>query len=319
MAVTKTGTQAAPLFQPASASGVASVVPPQGAQPMASDQAAAPSTPADAAPAVGPPAAAPSSMSLPQTPAVDAGKTWGNPSFTRPLNFGHRPGPDGQLIKWHPTGHLVWGDNGKALSPDQWVCMPPFQQEALKALMPPAQRDALVARLQQGQASRATRPEPSAEEAAAPSPSAGTTSADGANQAQALLAAAKSASAGRRPDGLCYAHVWKFIEQVGYGKFPKVGIPDSHSAYARNFAELVNQDPARYGLRRLNLSNPYDAPAGAIVVVGPGSPGTAHPTAGDIAVSDGQGRFFNGGEMGYGGRHNFPPGNRHLLGVYLPA
>jgi hypothetical protein len=31
------------------------------------------------------------------------------------------------------------------------------------------------------------------------------------------------------------------------------------------------------------------------------------------------GRFFNGGEMGYGGPRNFPPGNRHVIGVFAPA
>lgn len=140
----------------------------------------------------------------------------------------------------------------------------------------------------------------------------------GQAQMRQLLARAQQASVGRRPDGRCYAHVWRFIQAAGYGKLPQVGIPDSHATYARQFAECVNQDPARFGLQRLPISNPYEAPAGAIVVVGPGSPGTSHPRAGDIAVADGRGGFFNGGEMGYGGARHFPPGNGHVLGIYAP-
>jgi hypothetical protein len=58
----------------------------------------------------------------------------------------------------------------------------------------------------------------------------------------------------------------------------------------------------KHGLKRLNISNPYDAPPGAIIVVkGPGD------------------AFYNDGNMGYGGRQNFPPGNSYVLGVYVPA
>lgn len=134
-----------------------------------------------------------------------------------------------------------------------------------------------------------------------------------------LLAEARAGSAGRRPDGYCYMHVWRFIERAGYGHMPSQGIPDSHATYAKQFASYADAHLQSLGLRKLALDNPYDAPAGAIVVVRPGTPGTAHPTAGDIAVADGQGRFFNGGEMGYGGRASFPPGNRHVLGIYVPA
>jgi hypothetical protein len=135
----------------------------------------------------------------------------------------------------------------------------------------------------------------------------------------ALARVAKRASAGRRPDGRCYNHVWKFLSWIGsYGRVVQRGIPASHADYAKQFAYLVNPNPAAYGLRKLNLDNPYMAPEGAIVVVRPGTPGTGHPTAGDIAIADGNGRFYNGGEMGYGGPRNFPPGNRHVLGIYVP-
>ena len=44
-------------------------------------------------------------------------------------------------------------------------------------------------------------------------------------------------------------------------------------------------------------NNPYNAPAGSIVVVRAGTPGTANPVAGDIAVCDPP-NFWNGGAMG---------------------
>ena len=71
-------------------------------------------------------------------------------------------------------------------------------------------------------------------------------------------------------------------------------------------------------MKNLKLDNPYNAPAGSIVVVRAGTPGTAHPTAGDIAIADGKGGFLNGGNMGYGGPQNFPKGNNLVMGVYVP-
>jgi hypothetical protein len=111
-----------------------------------------------------------------------------------------------------------------------------------------------------------------------------------------------------------------YLEKFGvkFGNFG-AGAPALSGNYAKNFAELVDRDPAAYGLKKLALDNPYEAPPGAIVVVRPGTPGTAHPVAGDIAVATGQGWFANGGEMGYGGPQNFPPGNGHVLGIYVPA
>src|SRR5207247_567912 len=76
---------------------------------------------------------------------------------------------------------------------------------------------------------------------------------------------------------------------------------------------------AKLGLKKLNLTNPYKAPPGAIIVVRAGTPGTHHPFAGDIVVKGPGNHFYNDGEMGYGGSQNFPPGNRHVLGIYVPA
>jgi hypothetical protein len=51
-----------------------------------------------------------------------------------------------------------------------------------------------------------------------------------------------------------------------------------------------------------------------------GSPGTHHPTAGDIAIADGHGNFYNGGMMGYSGPQGWSASPRaKLLGCYIPV
>ncbi|MCS6885115.1 MAG: peptidoglycan-binding protein [Acidobacteriota bacterium] len=152
----------------------------------------------------------------------------------------------------------------------------------------------------------------------------------GRRQMEEMLRVARNDSWGRRPDGYCYMHVSKYIDRVGYGNIRPGGfdnaIPSTHWRYARHFADYLNQrgpdgrfNYERLGLKKLNITNPYDAPPGAIVVVRAGTPGTRHPEAGDIAIADGRGNFFNGGMMSYGGRQNFPPGNNYVLGIYVPA
>lgn len=147
---------------------------------------------------------------------------------------------------------------------------------------------------------------------------------DGARDRAKMLSIARSQSAGRRPDGRCYYHVCQFLVQCnGYGKitnpykqFPSSALPEAH-----NFADFVNSTgPHRWGLEKLSVHSPYDAPSGSIVVVAAGSPGTAHPTAGDIAIADGHGAFFNGGMMGYSGRAGWAASrSARLLGVYIPV
>ncbi len=101
------------------------------------------------------------------------------------------------------------------------------------------------------------------------------------------------------------------------GRLPS--IPDDFGALAHQFADYVDAGHAgALGLRRLDLHSPYDAPAGAIVVVRAGSPGTAHPTAGDISIAAGNGVFYNDGNMSYGGPDRFPAGNDFVLGIYVP-
>jgi peptidoglycan hydrolase-like protein with peptidoglycan-binding domain len=135
-------------------------------------------------------------------------------------------------------------------------------------------------------------------------------------QMQALLRVAERGASGKQPLGKCLFAVQNYLDQVTYGKGKVPRLP-----FARNYAEFLNRDnnAAKLGLKKLNITNPYDAPPGAIVVVRAGTPGTAHPTAGDITVKGKGDRFFNDGEMGYGGRQNFPKGNDFVLGIYVPA
>jgi peptidoglycan hydrolase-like protein with peptidoglycan-binding domain len=142
-------------------------------------------------------------------------------------------------------------------------------------------------------------------------------SAKGRQQMEALLDMAQRNSAGKRPDGKCLWHVNNWLDKstygnIGNGKSPRFPL-------ARNYGDWLNKNHQNLGLKKLNIDNPYNAPPGAIVVVRPGTPGTRHPTAGDIVVVGKNGHFYNGGEMGYGGAKNFPPGNKHVIGIFVPA
>ena len=249
--------------------------------------------------------------------------TWDKVGVGVSRNFGHtfREGQPPVLLS--RDGLLAWSDTRTRVTPDQWAAMPDAQRQGLLALVPPAARPAALAGLAGGVAARATTRYPvhrPAKASAAPTV-ASTANTDMAKREMInLLATARARSAGKRPDGYCYTHVADYLEKFGlkYGRFG-AGAPALSGRYAKNFASLVDANPAAYGLKKLPLDNPYDAPAGAIVVVRAGTPGTYHPYAGDISIADGRGRFYNGGEMGYGGRSSFRPGNRHVLGIYVPS
>lgn len=142
-------------------------------------------------------------------------------------------------------------------------------------------------------------------------------SAQGRKQMEALLNVAKNGSEGRRPDGMCLKHVGDFLDRVSYGKIGHGAAP--RLPMAKDFGNWLNANYKEKGLKKLNLDNPYKAPPGSIVVVRAGTPGTHHPTAGDIVVVGRNGHFYNGGEMGYGGSQNFPKGNHHVIGIFAPA
>ena len=156
---------------------------------------------------------------------------------------------------------------------------------------------------------------------------------DGATRCQAdmdgLLAVAKRMASGKKPLGRCYEHVADYIDRAGYGGIKEWGfnaaIPPAYWPEAKDFAVFLNKNgnAARLGLENLKVSegltNPYDAPPGAIVVVRHGTPGTRHPTAGDIVVKGKGSKMYNDGEMGYGGPQNFPKGNTFVLGIYVPT
>ncbi|MBS2017608.1 MAG: hypothetical protein JST00_32315 [Deltaproteobacteria bacterium] len=144
----------------------------------------------------------------------------------------------------------------------------------------------------------------------------------GRAQMEALVGYASSHHSGASR-GRCFEYVWRYLTTSGYGALDDyTDAPDMPSAYARNFAEYMNTggNAARWGLQRLAITNPYDAPRGAVVVVAAGSPGTAHPTAGDISIAAGGGRFINDGpNMSYGGsRAAFASRGGRVLGIYVP-
>jgi len=142
-------------------------------------------------------------------------------------------------------------------------------------------------------------------------------SAHGRQQMEALLNVAQRGSAGRRPDGMCLKHVGDFLDRVSYGKIGHGAAP--RLPMAKDFGNWLNANYKSKGLKKLDIDNPYKAPPGSIVVVRAGTPGTHHPTAGDIVVVGKNGHFYNGGEMGYGGSQNFPKGNHHVIGIFAPA
>jgi len=249
--------------------------------------------------------------------AIDTRSTWqtgGNKNVVR--NFGHRP-VNGSFVHARPDGRLAWSDSQTLVNRDQWAAMGQFQRQTFLAQVPEAKQEGARAALEGGLASQVLRPvpkDPVYKPNQAPAPG---SSAD--QQMRNMLDLSIARSIGKRPDGMCYMHVYSYIERSGYGNMPGTEVPWSHGSVARQFAEYANANLGKLGLRKLNLDNPYKAPPGAIVVVRAGTPGTAHPTAGDIAIATGRNWFANGGEMGYGGPGNFPPGNNLVLGIYVPA
>ena len=130
-------------------------------------------------------------------------------------------------------------------------------------------------------------------------------------------------------NGDCFKFVWKYLSSSGYGNIKSWGdLPNMKSGEARHFAEYMNSSPKHLveaGLQRLDvgtfsnpITNPHDSriPEGAVIVVGPGSTGTRHETAGDIVIKGRNGRFINDGpNMDYGTKQGW---KGRLLGVYIP-
>lgn len=157
----------------------------------------------------------------------------------------------------------------------------------------------------------------------APSPApSGSISARGQDQMTRIVTYADNHNSGASR-GRCFQYVWDYLWKSQYGNIDAYNdAPDMGSSEARMFAEYMNRgnNAQTWGLQKLSITNPYDAPRGAVVVVAAGSPGTAHPTAGDIAIAAGGGRFINDGpNMGYGGsRQAFASGGGRVLGIYVP-
>ncbi|MDX2015832.1 MAG: peptidoglycan-binding domain-containing protein [Myxococcaceae bacterium] len=126
-----------------------------------------------------------------------------------------------------------------------------------------------------------------------------------------------------------FKFVWGYMTKSGYGKLDDWNdLPRMNGDLARGFPDYLNASQSHLdeaGLQRLDtatqppITNPHDPriPPGAVIVVAPGSTGTAHPTAGDIVVKGTQpGEFINDGpRMNYGTRDSW---QGRILGVYVP-
>lgn len=278
------------------------------------------------APPLAPPASVEELRSRISRPDADARTTGGywniNPNAR--YNFGHKFVND-QLWRRSPEGLVVWADNGKAVSWNQVNAMPEAQRQAyfqMAGLQPAPPRDEAAGKLAFRQwVEPAPTPVTPPAAPSRPPGKTGSVSDQGKAQMRKMMRVAEQMAAGKPALGRCYERVWQMIEKAGYGNMPGYEPPQAYWPEARNFAEWLALPGVleKAGLQKLPIDNPYKAPAGSIVVVRAGAPGTAHPTAGDIAIAMGNGRFLNDGEMGYGGSGSFKPGNNYVLGVYIPV
>lgn len=138
---------------------------------------------------------------------------------------------------------------------------------------------------------------------------------------QATLA--RVAVANSRPDrcacGDGMGFVKRYLTQNGYGAIPKGGITQQSAA---SLASYWNSGGARQsGLKRLSMSNPFDAPPGSVIIVAPGSPGVSGSsrTPGEIAVKGAGNSFWNDGAQSFGDRSMWSSGRGGVLGVYAPT
>ena len=246
---------------------------------------------------------------LARTPLRSARKPAGE-DLTRREAFGHKEGPNGILVVYEAVGGLVWADNKAELTPEQFAAMPRFQREEVMRRVPTARRASVDGHLRGRRYDRGRIPFPASARTGERPPA--------FRDLTNLLNLARATSTGRQPDGKAWDHVWSFVARVGYGNIATQGVPDSHRRNAVLFARYCSDNARALGLRKLPIDNPYAAPAGAIVVMAPGSPGLNHRHA-DVAVADGRGRFFNGGEANWGGREAYEPGNTYVLGVFIPG
>lgn len=118
--------------------------------------------------------------------------------------------------------------------------------------------------------------------------------------------------------GQCLALVQDYLQATNS---PGAAVP--RFAYAHQFGDWLNQgnNAAKVGLKKLNITNPYQAPPGAIVVVPYGAPGTSMPGAGDISIAAGNGQFINDHlNENYGGSAAaWNASGAQVVGIYVPA
>ena len=229
--------------------------------------------------------------------------------------------PDDGFFGSITDGALVLWQSSKGLEVDGVIGMKTIHK--LLGLNPPGQDAAKTAHASPGgdPGEHKAPPKPQGHDAGVEAPA---PNKDAAAQMSMLLSIARGRAGDQRPGGWCYAAVKEYIgaSKLGYGNIHNVFTDPRFAGkqgYAHDFADAVNSGPSKFGLENLGSSSPYAAPAGSIVVVAAGSPGTHHPTAGDITVAGGGGTFYNDGNMGYGGEKAWPPARGGVLGVFKPV
>lgn len=140
---------------------------------------------------------------------------------------------------------------------------------------------------------------------------------EGRAQMKRLVRIGAIGARGELPKGGSLKAVWGYLERAGLSRLTQhYAGPKTTPA---EFAEHLNTSNRyeKYGLRRLDIHNPYKAPAGSLVVMAGHAPGT-HGPEGEISIKGYGSKFYADGEAGYGGPGSFPKVNDCVLGVYAP-
>jgi hypothetical protein len=133
---------------------------------------------------------------------------------------------------------------------------------------------------------------------------------------QRLARTAEAMYGDKTPNGMCAQAVRTILDAGNFAGADAGRNRGSLGLYgAKDYGEYWNNGgAAKDGLERLDITNPYDAPPGSIIVIKPGH--NANSTWGDINIAVGNGRFINDGNMQLASEASWGPGD--LLGVYAP-
>jgi hypothetical protein len=130
---------------------------------------------------------------------------------------------------------------------------------------------------------------------------------------KAFAAYAKAQNGGKSPGGMCARGVRLLMQAHGY---PGAQLGSMGFISAKQYGYHLNtgNNARAVGLEKLNITNPYDAPPGSIIVIKPGH--NANATHGDINIAVGGGQFINDGNMQLASRGSWSADD--LIGIYAP-